>query len=215
MSEPEDFALTPAEEAFFRRFFQRLVLRYMAFACIVASLLILGGFLLLGAFEPTEPRVEEVEPVSPLPSEPQPPVDIRAELERVAAELAAQQSRRGNQKAKDVLRRAEQLAKELEAAIQRLTALEAKVEISPPPAAPAAQPASVPSDLGGVRERLYNLESRQDRLESAQTHDTRGLLDRVGNLERFRHELEPRRDEAEARILDRLYAIEERLSNLE
>jgi hypothetical protein len=220
MSEPEEFTLTPAEEAFFRGFFHRLALRYLALGCIVAAALLLGGFFLITALEPSDSEIEEVAPVSPLPAEPEPPLDIRAELERVAAELAAQHARQGNEKAKAALRRAEELARELDAAVQRLMVLEAKIQAAPPPAArppaaPASQPASAPADLGSFRERLYNMELRQDSIESAQTRDTRSLLDRVDNLERFRLELEQKRDDAQALVLDRLYAIEERLSSLE
>jgi len=214
MSETEEFALTPTEEAFFRRFFQRLVLRYLALACIVAAAVLLGGFFLVATLVPTDSEVEEVAPVSPLPSEPEPLIDIRAELGRVAAELAATQSR-GDEKAKDARRRAAQLTKRLEAALQRLAALEATIAAAPPPAAPAPQQASIPADLGGFRERLHNLERRQDRVESARTRDTRALLDRVGNLELFRQEIEEKRDSSQASVLDRLHAIEERISRLE
>jgi hypothetical protein len=48
---------------------------------------------------------------------------------------------------------------------QRLAMLEAKIEVTSPPAAPAPQPVSVPADLGGFRERLYAIEERLSRLE--------------------------------------------------
>ena len=184
----QEIQLTPEEKRLLRRTFQRNALPYLAGMALLMVWLMPGEVDVEPAAEPA-PRVDRVT-VDAMKAE------LRTEVDRTLAELA-EAARRDRADAEAAEKRLTALEKRIDAAKRRVAKVEAGVHAAAK-AADAAQPASGGTvDIAAILERVYNVETRHDRLASA--GEERG------------RELTLHRSATEAR----LDALEQRAENLE
>lgn len=104
---------------------------------------------------------------------------------------------------------------QLEGRVDRLAELEGRVDRIAQRAAPTGAVPATGSDLGGVLERLFNIEARMEKQDAGIQTFQADLLDRVYNIEASRDERVRAAVESEHRLIERLENLEGRFFNLE
>jgi hypothetical protein len=221
----EDLQLTPQEERLLRRFFRRHALPYIAGIGAVAVLCLAFAFV----------RGDGQAPPAPLPEPGEDAValgELRADLDRALADLAAVRTREREQ-AGEAARGASALEQRLAAVFQRIEKVEARSDATQQrvdevlaQGSPAALPdaldaaasssaAAAPDQLLGILQRLHNIEKHQDSKESKRAAAQRDMLQRLYALELREDQEESLREAAEKSNRERLEGAEARLFEIE
>lgn len=213
MSDAGEFQITPEEERFLRAFFRRQAGRYLI---ALGALAIVSLASALAISRPGAPAAETLAEPSTAAHE----LDaLRAEHERLRVELAELAERRERPAAAsgEWVARLGALEKRVATALGRIERVEqrARSTAGAAPAAPAAAADPDPAQAASVRERLYNLEARQESVESQHQVFQKDLLERMRELEESRAWLASHRAEVDRSVLERLDSLEQRAFNLE
>ena len=197
----EEMEVTPEEARFLHRFVRRTVLPWIAGVGAIAA-------LALGVALSSSSPIAPIAAGTAAPGEEHEAArdELRQELASLREELAALRASAGRT-AHPGVDDGKRIRDDLE---PRLAKLEAAFSKRAPPApGQASSPAeSSPSDLVTIRDRLYNLETRQDRQEKERAVLQQDVLARLYDLERSTQ------SEVAARI-DNLQTSQERVARLE
>jgi hypothetical protein len=193
MASPE-IQLTPDEQRYLRRTFQRHALPYLA---------AMGALAAWSLFARPEPAPEAAAPAPPLAEQPE-FLALRQELERALAQLAGAAPREPQQ-AGAAARQLAALERRLEQASQRVGELEERLGAAGARAVGPAPAQAAGFDAAPLLDRVYRVELRQDRVDQARTaleaayaRGQQELLERFYDLERRFDGLERRVAAAEA-----------------
>ena len=207
------FSLTPDEEKFFVGFLRRRALPWSAAISALAGALTAG---VLMCSRPSAPSA----PASARQTVPLADDQARAELADLRAELAALRARPaqaavpGSAPAADDARVAELrrsldgLKRELQTIATSVTELQRRASSESTPASPAA---AAPAEFEPLRKRVFNVEARQDREETARLEWAGNVEQRVRNLELSRRAREAEEQAALQGLQERLQRVEQSL----
>lgn len=218
MSEKSSFELTHEERSYFQRLFRRELWPFGAAVVVVLALFWGLGIKPLRNVRPvTGNEFTEHAGIA---------LDLRTEVERLVAEYSTAPSKKTDSKAAAPDPRVNQALKDITkllAAIEKSRSRDTRIEkrigdlekTKSVPAAATGAAAGTPAgniDLDKYRERLFNIELRQDREEKKGETFFKDVLARVEKLEVRQGEAEDGSAGDVRAILERIAALEARLS---